>query len=79
MVVLDVFKSLLQILIRNEPKETSSKITGSARKLALNIKNIALETEPSDVAQWKILWNRDELNLFSTREKSRRSKILIGT
>ncbi|MEY8752898.1 sensor histidine kinase [Alkalicoccobacillus gibsonii] len=81
-IVKGVFQKLLNIVERNEPKETSSDITSNAKKSATNIEKTILkisqsrEIEEKDV---KLIVQESRLINIGIKELNRREKALLET
>ncbi|KOR86027.1 hypothetical protein AM233_19885 [Bacillus sp. FJAT-22058] len=81
-IVKSVFKTLLDIVERNEPKETSSTITSTARKSASNIEKTVLRISQSKEVVEKdlqLIIKESKLINKGISELKRREKALIET
>ncbi|WP_202077572.1 sensor histidine kinase [Caldalkalibacillus salinus] len=81
-IVKSVFQKLLNIVERNEPKETSSDITSHAKKSAMNIEKTILKiSQSSDIEEKdiKLIIQESKLINKGIKELNRREKALLET
>ncbi|WP_192513201.1 sensor histidine kinase [Paenibacillus sp. 23TSA30-6] len=81
-VILNVFWTLLQILIRNDPKETSKTITQTARDSVLNIESVVNKMQKSGRItdnEVKLIINDSKKIEKGIKEIKRREQALVET